>query len=163
MVRLQHVTVREIYHSGTDTTTYVRWTGWDKDFSRVTGDITVSGTYNAVDHAYTRVFILKDGVERPENGEGLDSSYYTLAISQLEIIDDFKGSLSKAIEESKTSSSNEGILALDNIENFLPEKSKAALKALELELEEGYHYEWYVVKYNNGDGWHLDGQKVANK
>lgn len=159
----EYETVREIYHSGTDTTTYVRWTGWDKDFSRVTGDITVSGTYNAVDHAYTRVFILKDGVERPENGEGLDSSYYTLAISQLEIIDDFKGSLSKAIEESKTSSSNEGILALDNIENFLPEKSKAALKALELELEEGYHYEWYVVKYNNGDGWHLDGQKVANK
>ena len=145
----EYETVREIYHSGTDTTTYVRWTGWDKDFSRVTGDITVSGTYNAVDHAYTRVFILKDGVERPENGEGLDSSYYTLAISQLEIIDDFKGSLSKAIEESKTSSSNEGILALDNIENFLPEKSKAALKALELELEEGYHYEWYVVKYNN--------------
>ena len=154
--------VKEIYHADTDTTTYMRWTGWDKDFSNITEDTVVTGTYNHVDHAYTAVYILNDGVERPENGEGLDSSNYTLAISELEIIDDFNGSLAQTIEESKNSPTGESILSLSNIDRFLTEKGKQMLANLDATLEEGYHYEWYVIKYNNGDGWHLDGQKVAD-
>ncbi|MEG1015658.1 MAG: DUF5011 domain-containing protein [Bacilli bacterium] len=139
-----------------------RFSGWSQDFNESTlvkCDLVVTAKYKQVSIDSTRIYVLRDGVERPSGGIGLDVTKYKelSRIKNLTIID-YNNEIASAIEASKYASSKEGILALDKqVELYLTPESTTILNSLNTNK---YYYQWYVIKYNYEDGWHLDGERM---
>jgi hypothetical protein len=152
--------------------TYRRFSGWTDDFdtnTNVTSSIEISALYNNVSSDSTHVYRLKTemvgkGLSKSDienarkTGKGFNSSFYENLTSKVSTISfiDYNGEIAKTISEAATSSNSEAIIALgdENVRKFLTSESLETLNNLNTS---SCTYEWYVLKYNSGDGWHLDG------
>ena len=123
-------------------------TGWDKDFSSVTGDLTVNGTYE-ITKAVARVYVLADGYEIPSNRlTNYPSAAYIRILSNVqvelvltkEILDNIKSE-----EYNVVASTDKEIRALVKNNTVLPTKD-GKYKT----------YEFYSLKFCTS-GFHIDG------
>jgi uncharacterized repeat protein (TIGR02543 family) len=156
------------YDNGTHT--YRRFTGWTNDFStstNVTSDLVINALYGEVSSDATNVYRLKSESrdlsqskinEIKSTGGSFSSSYYEkVNVGTLSFVD-FDGEIAATIAKATKASNGEAILALgqDNIFKYLTDEAKTKLNNLNTG---NCTYDWYVLKYNTGDGWHLDGER----
>jgi|GEM_PF-6947584 len=134
---------------------------WDKDYSNITSDLDVNITYKSVASAYTTAYLLKDGrsVPNPVYAPN-DSSNYDTGVTNVLIKDDANGSLAKVVAAAKVAAKHEAYLAVgDDVYNYITTEGLAKINTL---TGSNYSIVWYVLKYNSGDGWHLDGYRKYN-
>jgi hypothetical protein len=134
---------------------------WDKDYSDITSDLNVNITYKSVASAYTTAYLLKDGRSVPDPIYAPnDSSNYDNGVEKVLIKDDANGSLAKVVAAAKKSSNSEAYLAVgDDVYKYITTEGLAKINTL---TGSNYTIVWYVLKYNTGDGWHLDGYRKYN-
>ena len=123
-----------------------QFSGWDKNIDDIDKDTTVKALYD-ITLVTVKTYLLNSGVERPLNGLSAGVKNYTSLNSfvELQLNDEIK----KIIKQNKTK-----VYALDeDIYSYIDKDSLPESEKL------GYHYDWYVLKYER-DGWHLDAQEV---
>lgn len=123
---------------------------WDTDYSNITDDLTVKAEYT-ITEATVKIFVLKDGVEIPENGKGLaGSNYEQLGTSTLKLTDEIIAAAFGDKNQTIISLDDEEIRSLINKE--LP---------LYVENKEGYIYKFYVLKLAE-EAFHIDAAIVKD-
>lgn len=125
--------------------TYV-FAKWDQDLTTITSDLTVNALYDIAEIETSVYNLLIDTI--PENGAytGKASDYSLLKKVSLKLSDDIL-TVTKANRETTLVLGNENVLNYVEDVNSLPE---AAI---------GYEYNWYVLRYEPADGWHIDGKQ----
>lgn len=133
--------------SMTYTSRYITYTftGWDKDFTNIHEDITVTSLYE-ITAIKANIYVLKEENVKPSNGESLGTNAYQhLTTVDLNVTDELKN----IIKENKTV-----IISLDK-ETILSNITSAMPVAKEF-----YYYDYYVIKFEKNDGFHIDCELV---
>lgn len=121
------------------------FTGWDKDFANIQENITVSPLYE-ITAIKANIYVLKEGNVKPSNGESLGvNAYEHLSTVELNVTDELKNII-KANETVTISLDKETILA--NVISKMPI------------AKEFYYYDYYVIKFEKNDGFHIDCELV---
>ena len=125
--------------------TYV-FAKWDQDLTTITSDLTVNALYN-ITKIETNVYnLLIDTI--PENGAytGKASDYSLLKKVSLKLTDD----ILKTTQANKKATL---VLGSENVLNYVEDTNSLP------QASTGYKYNWYVLKYEPADGWHIDGKQ----
>ena len=132
--------------------TYV-FTGWDKTINNVTSDLTIRANYVATS-ALANLYELDKNATRPSNGGGLSGSHYkNLGTISLNMTDDVKN----AIKSGSTK-----ILTFD-LSKVLTHVSNSSLLPVPTNNDENFtKYEFYVLKFESANGFHIDCQEVVD-
>lgn len=136
--------------------TVIEFTGtWSSNINNVTSDIVVTPIYSVKTSSATTVYELYPIHPIKDQGEGYDTSYYRVAFEDLVIKFNSSEELSNLIAEANRTDSQVNIaFGKENVFKYLTEESKATLQSLDTDE---YYYDWFVLKYDRHDGWHLDG------
>ena len=136
--------------------TVIEFTGtWSSNINNVTSDIVVTPIYSVKTSSATTVYELYPIHPIKDQGEGYDTSYYRVAFEDLVIKFNSSEELSNLIAEANRTDSQVNIaFGMENVFKYLTEESKAILQSLDTDE---YYYDWFVLKYDRHDGWHLDG------
>ena len=136
--------------------TVIEFSGsWSSNINNVVSDIVVTPIYNVKTSSATTVYELYPIHPIKDQGEGYDTSYYRVAFENLVIKFNSSEELSNLIAEANKTDSQVNIaFGMENVFKYLTEESKATLQSLDTDE---YYYDWFVLKYDRHDGWHLDG------
>src|SRR5574344_1064025 len=100
------------------------------------------------------VYELKDGIDLPNPIDASSSTKNYTKLTNITLTGD-KTVLANTISSIKD---DQATLAINNdVMNYITAASKTKLANLN---KVNYTYNWYVLKYVKGSGWHLDGQRV---
>ncbi len=123
--------------------------GWDKDFSNITEDTVVKAVYyiksirsNIYEYHYNNPTVIATGIKDKTKG-----AYTKLGSVKIKVND-----LTRSVTEKNVSTIV--VLTNDEVSKYI---------SGEMYSEEGYTFNWYVLKYESGDGWHIDGVRTANE
>ncbi len=135
--------------------TYV-FAGWDKSIDKVTQNLDITATYD-ISSAYAVVYEFT-GATRPLNGaySGSMSDYQSVnTTSPVEI------SLTDQVKQIITSGSS--VILTYNLNEVLGYIVDNTVLPTPTNANENFtKYEWYVLKFEQNSGWHLDGQIVVD-
>ena len=136
--------------------TVIEFSGsWSSNINNVVSDIVVTPIYNVKTSSATTVYELYPIHPIKDQGEGYDTSYYRVAFEDLVIKFNSSEELSNLIAEANRLDKQVNIaFGMENVFKYLTEESKAILQSLDTDE---YYYDWFVLKYDRHDGWHLDG------
>lgn len=124
------------------------FTGWNKDIDSLTEEATVKAIYDNIVSVKANTYVLKEGVVRPENGTSAGVNNYSSlnAKVELKLTDEIKSVITNG--KTKIYALNQDVYNYINSQE-LPTSEKT-----------GYEYDWYVLKYESTDGWHIDCEEV---
>jgi hypothetical protein len=132
------------------------FTGWDQTVDKVTQNMTITAIYN-VSKANVSLYNFI-GVTRPLNGEysGSMADYTVITTSsqvEIKLTDEVKQIISNGSSRILTYDLTEVLNYIVDT-TVLPTPTNA--------IEDFTKYEWYVLKFEQNNGWHLDGQIVVD-
>lgn len=149
---------------------YLEFKKWDKSLKNIKENTLIKAEYERLGIATTRLYRLKI-LNRPSAGEGRNPIWYEELGKNTKI--NFvlsSNKISNIINQAKKNKKHEAVLSLNQNEiySYMTDESKLELKNIEAVAIKKYEkknifvkdckYEWYVLKYNTNDGWHLDGE-----
>ena len=117
---------------------------WDKNFSSIKSDLIITGKYE-INEVYAAVYRVVDDMDL--SNISIDPKYYTkVGNVKLKINDEIK----KAIENNKRINLTKKVESY--VDDVLPQTN-----------EEYYYNNFYSIKYEPNDGFHIDFQKTFDK
>ena len=117
---------------------------WDKNYSSIKSDLIITGKYE-IKEVYATVYRVSDDMDL--NNISIDSKYYTkIGNVKLKINDEIK----KTIEKNKRINLTKKVESY--VDDVLPQTN-----------EEYYYNNFYSIKYETNDGFHIDFQKTFDK
>ena len=163
-----------IYIDGTNPY-YLEFKNWNKSLNNIKENTKIEAVYEKLGIATTRLYRLKL-LKRPSNGAGRNPIWYEELgkNKNIEFVLSAK-KISNIIASAKKNKKHEAVLSLNQNEiyDYMTEESKLELKNIEKSAIRKYEklnrlvknceFEWYVLKYNTNDGWHLDGEVTKCK
>lgn len=154
---------------------YLEFKKWNKSLKNIKENTNIEAVYEKLGIATTRLYRLKV-LNRPSNGAGRNPIWYEELGKNKKIKFVLSSNrISNIIAEAKKNKKHEAVLSLnqDEIYNYMTAESKIELKSIEEQaikkyekknfLKKDCQFEWYVLKYNTNDGWHLDGEVTKCK
>ena len=165
----------ELVYVDGQTPYYLSFKNWNSSLKNIKENKTIEAVYEKLGIASTRLYRLKL-LKRPENGEGRNPIWYEELGKKKNIkfvLSDKK--IGEIVNKAKKSKKHEAVLSLNESEiyNYMTDESKLELKEIEEaairkyekinKLKKDCKFEWYVLKYNTNDGWHLDGEVTSCK
>lgn len=158
-----------IYIEGTNPY-YLEFKRWNKSLKNIKENVKINAEYEKLGIATTRLYRLVIR-KRPSNGEGRNPIWYEELGKNKNIKFVLSANkINNVIAKAKKNKKHEAVLSLNQNEiyNYMTDESKAELKSIETAaikkyeklnfLKKNCQFEWYVLKYNSNDGWHLDGE-----
>lgn len=119
--------------------------GWDKDFTNVSENMTVTALYD-VTAIQANIYVLKEGNAKPANGESLGASAYEhLSTVSLNVTEELKN----VIKTNKTVTIS---LDQDTILSYVSGTMPTA--------SDFHYYDYYVIKFEKNDGFHIDCELI---
>nr|MBP3258937.1 DUF5011 domain-containing protein [Bacilli bacterium] len=132
-----------------------KFIGWDKDLTKVvTGDMVVTAQYE-ITKVVANIYMLHDGVTVPTNGGSAGTKNYDL-MSQIEL-DLTKENVKKTILE-RINKNRSKVITLDETEI-----KNMVVGELPYANNKEYVYTYYVLKFEKGDGFHIDYYRTSNE
>ena len=121
--------------------------GWDKDLTVINSDLVVTALYKVV-KVEANVFELLNGDIPADGGYTGSMSDYSPSLGKvsLKITDDI-------LEKINADQKETLIVGMDNVLNYIEDVNSLP------NAQTGYKYNWYVLKYETKDGWHIDGKQ----
>lgn len=167
--------VDELVYVGGSNPYYLEFKNWNSSLKNIKENKKIDAVYEKLGIATTRLYRLKL-LKRPSNGEGRNPIWYEELGKKknIEFVLSAK-KINEVISNAKKNKKHEAVLSLNQNEiyDYMTEKSKAELKSIEAAAIKKYEklnvfkkdckFEWYVLKYNTNDGWHLDGEVTGCK
>ena len=165
----------ELVYVGGSNPYYLEFKNWNSSLKNIKENKKIEAVYEKLGIATTRLYRLKV-LKRPSNGEGRNPIWYEELGKKKNI--EFVLSAKKindVINNAKKNKKHEAVLSLNQNEiyDYMTAESKAELKSIEAAAVKKYEklnvfkkdckFEWYVLKYNTNDGWHLDGEVTGCK
>lgn len=165
----------ELVYIGGSNPYYLEFKNWNSSLKNIKENKKIEAVYEKLGIATTRLYRLKL-LKRPSNGEGRKPIWYEELGKKksIEFVLSAK-KINEVINNAKKNRKHEAVLSLNQNEiyDYMTENSKAELKSIEAAAVKKYEklnvfkkdckFEWYVLKYNTNDGWHLDGEVTGCK
>lgn len=165
----------ELVYIGGSNPYYLEFKNWNSSLKNIKENKTIEAVYEKLGIASTRLYRLKL-LKRPSNGEGRNPIWYEKLGKKknIEFVLSAK-KINEVISKAKKNKKHEAVLSLNQNEiyNYMTENSKVELKSIEEAAIKKFEklnvfkkdckFEWYVLKYNTNDGWHLDGEVTGCK
>lgn len=165
----------ELVYIGGSNPYYLEFKNWNSSLKNIKENKTIEAVYEKLGIASTRLYRLKL-LKRPSNGEGRNPIWYEELGKKknIEFVLSAK-KINEVISKAKKNKKHEAVLSLNQNEiyDYMTENSKVELKNIEEAAIKKYEklnvfkkdckFEWYVLKYNTNDGWHLDGEVTGCK
>lgn len=165
----------ELVYIGGSNPYYLEFKNWNSSLKNIKENKTIEAVYEKLGIASTRLYRLKL-LKRPNNGEGRNPIWYEELGKKknIEFVLSAK-KINEVISKAKKNKKHEAVLSLNQNEiyDYMTENSKVELKSIEEAAIKKYEklnvfkkdckFEWYVLKYNTNDGWHLDGEVTGCK
>ena len=127
--------------------------GWDKTVNNVTSNLIINANYD-ITKVVATLYELDRNIARPTNGGGLaESNYKKLGTIEIKALDDIKNII-------KTNTKN--VLTYD-LTSVLTYVNDQTLLPVPTDKDENFtKYEFYVLKFEPANGWHIDCQAVTD-
>jgi len=165
----------ELVYIGGSNPYYLEFKNWNSSLKNIKENKTIEAVYEKLGIASTRLYRLKL-LKRPSNGEGRNPIWYEELGKKknIEFVLSAK-KINEVISKAKKNKKHEAVLSLNQNEiyDYMTENSKVELKSIEEAAIKKFEklnvfkkdckFEWYVLKYNTNDGWHLDGEVTGCK
>lgn len=165
----------ELVYIGGSNPYYLEFKNWNSSLKNIKENKKIEAVYEKLGIATTRLYRLKL-LKRPSNGEGRKPIWYEELGKKksIEFVLSAK-KINEVINNAKKNRKHEAVLSLNQNEiyDYMTAESKAELKSIEAAAVKKYEklnvfkkdckFEWYVLKYNTNDGWHLDGEVTGCK
>ena len=165
----------ELVYTGGSNPYYLEFKNWNSSLKNIKENKTIEAVYEKLGIASTRLYRLKL-LKRPSNGEGRNPIWYEELGKKknIEFVLSAK-KINEVISKAKKNKKHEAVLSLNQNEiyDYMTENSRVELKSIEEAAIKKFEklnvfkkdckFEWYVLKYNTNDGWHLDGEVTGCK
>lgn len=122
---------------------------WDKDFNEIKSELVVKAIYK-IEKIYANIYELREGLSQPNEKTKYSAKDYTkIGSIELKITDKLQNIINKGKTVNITTDEQE---IKNMVIGTLPKLDK-----------QNYKYNYYVLKFEKGDGFHIDASQIIDE